>query len=374
MPPWIAGRRASTSTPLRATRTMESVTSEPMSILVATAVAKSASTNPAMSRRHAHLAHEAGRSRRSLTRRGSRRPSRAQAGVGRVRREDGGHAPVIDDRDPVAERAQLGQLRRGHDQRDALVAVQRGEDLEDSLLGSDVDPRRLVHEEEPGREGHRPRDADLLLVPPRDAARAAWAPSCGRPASGSSPARGRGAGWSSGRSADGKGAQEPSLRLERGERDVQLHRLVGQQPRRAGLRRRRPARDGALRGDRSRAARRGAAPAPWPDRGPSRRLRSPACRAPPSPPMPKISPSRTENVASSTGSPACSRGARRTRAGPRLPLPGRAGASMPSRDDPPSAPPCARPRCSAGRGSRRPRRPGARSSGRPRSSPRRGDG
>ena len=153
---------------------------------VATATANSATRNSAMRRRGMPISRtaraDARRSRRRLRSLGRRRrasatrppisPAIARPNVAsrRVGREDRLDPAAVDDRDAVADRAQLGQLRRGHDQRDALVAVERraGSRARAPWRRRRCRASARRRAAAVGLERHRARQADLLLVAARE--------------------------------------------------------------------------------------------------------------------------------------------------------------------------------------------------------------
>src|SRR6267143_2956477 len=183
IPPWMAGRSARTRIPFRPTRTIESEMSPRRSMRVATATAKRTARKTAMRSRGIPNSRS-GAGRRNLgcgiRRPGPRETPSCSLGrlarhrepeirVGRVRREDRGELPPVDNRHAVRDRAQLRELGGRDNERHPVITVQGREDLEHALLRAHVDPaRRLGDEEEPRLEGHGARDAYLLLVPARE--------------------------------------------------------------------------------------------------------------------------------------------------------------------------------------------------------------
>ena len=157
------------------------------------------------------------------------RPNAASLASGGEDRLD---AAVVDDRDAVADRAQLGQLRRGDDQRQPALAIQRAQDARARAPSRRRRCRASARRPAAcrARASWRARGRPSAGCRPRAAARAGAGRCSGCRARGSSRARARRtAPPSSRRSASiGPGVQEAALRLDRGERDVQLDALVGQ--------------------------------------------------------------------------------------------------------------------------------------------------
>src|SRR5688572_2903045 len=174
-PPCTAGSSARTRIPLRPTRVSESLINPPRSMRVATATPnrktrkrKMRSRGIPISARYSRTVSPAGaRSERArasaiaaLLRLARHGEAEARvAGVGGKHRH---HAPAVDHGDAVAERAQLGQLRGGDEQRQAALAVELAQQLEHPLLGADVDAARgLGDQQRVGLERHGAGEADL---------------------------------------------------------------------------------------------------------------------------------------------------------------------------------------------------------------------
>src|SRR6267378_5036440 len=185
-PPWIAGSSASTRIPLRAMRSRQSVSSDGRSILVATATPNSSNRKTAIRTRGIPISRKysrtdcanAVRSEASAAARSAMqgldglslaRHREAERRVARIRRQHRDHAPVINDRDAIADGAQLGQLGRGDEQAHALLAIQRAQDVEHAFFRAHVDAaRRLRDQQGIGLERHRARQAHLLLIATRE--------------------------------------------------------------------------------------------------------------------------------------------------------------------------------------------------------------
>ena len=93
------------------------------------------------------------------------------------------HQPAeVEDRDPVGEVAHDAEVVRDEEVRDALVALELDEQVEDRRLHRDVERRgRLVADDDPRLAGERARDRDPLLEAARELRRAHRQVALGQP-------------------------------------------------------------------------------------------------------------------------------------------------------------------------------------------------